>query len=181
MKCERRSIVTAICLGLVFAALGAGQSLPAGMKNLVAAKAAQLKPLGTDARVVEAVKAVNAAAASSMTNERWKTLSQLDPLVRAFSKNAVALYVKTKLDPAVGEWFICSADGGKVAFLAKPSNWSHKGKEKHTVPMSGQTYYGSPELDESTGQQQVQVGFPVLDNRKPIGSMVVGLTIAKLK
>jgi len=46
--------------------------------------------------------------------------------------------------------------------------------------MSGKTWTGKPELDESTGVQQVQIGLPVLDNGKPIGSIVVGLNLSKL-
>jgi hypothetical protein len=49
------------------------------------------------------------------------------------------------------------------------------------MPMAGKLYYGPVEVDESSGQQQVQVGFPVLDGTKPIGSIVVGLAIARLK
>jgi hypothetical protein len=36
-------------------------------------------------------------------------------------------------------------------------------------------------VDESTGQQQVQVGLPVLDGGKPVGSVVFGLSVSRLK
>jgi hypothetical protein len=68
-----------------------------------------------------------------------------------------------------------------VAFLSKTSNWSHKDKDKHRVPMTGKTWIGPVEVDESSGQQQVQVAIPVLDGGKPIGSIVVGLSTARLK
>ena len=73
------------------------------------------------------------------------------------------------------------ADGTKVAFLAKTTSWSHKGRDKHQIPMSGKTWYGPMEVDESSGIQQIQVGIPVLDGGKPIGSIVVGLSVAKLR
>jgi hypothetical protein len=80
----------------------------------------------------------------------------------------------------VSEAFVSGADGGKVAFLGKTSNWSHKGKPKHDQPMSGKTWQGQVEVDESSGLQQVQVAVPVLDGGKPIGSLVVGLSVGKL-
>ena len=76
--------------------------------------------------------------------------------------------------------FLSGSDGAKVAFLAKTSSWSHKGKAKHDDPMAGKVWQGAVEVDESTGLQQVQVGVPVLEGGKPIGSLVVGLSLAKL-
>jgi hypothetical protein len=154
------------------------------LKAKLEARAKQLQALGSDSKVVEAVKAYNAspsAEAKAMTNEKWKGLTVLDPFVRSFSKNPLGEYLKTKKDDSIAECFVSGADGGKVAFLSKTTSWTHKGKEKHTVPMAGKIYYGPLELDESTGVQLVQVGLPVLDAGKPIGSIVVGLSAAKLK
>lgn len=154
------------------------------LKAKVDAKARELQALASAPAVVTAVRAYNSAPppeASAMTNEKWKPLTQLDPAVRAYSKNPLAVHLKAKMDPAASEWFVSGADGGKVAFLAKPTSWSHKGKEKHTAPMAGRVFYGPVEVDESSGQQQLQVGVPVLDAGKPIGSLVVGLAVSKLK
>jgi len=67
-----------------------------------------------------------------------------------------------------------------VAFLAKTTNWCHKGKPKFDVPMTDKTWQGPVEVDESTGVQQVQLGVPVLDGGKPIGVLVVGISLSKL-
>jgi hypothetical protein len=75
---------------------------------------------------------------------------------------------------------VSGADGSKVAFLTKPSSWSHAGKPKHDKPMTGKTWQGDVEVDASTGARQIQVSVPVLDGGKPIGSIVVGFSIAKL-
>ena len=74
-----------------------------------------------------------------------------------------------------------STDGTKAAFLSKTTGWSHKGKPKHDLPMSGKSWQGPVEVDESTGLQQVQVAVPVLDGGKPVGSLVVGLSLSKLR
>ena len=46
--------------------------------------------------------------------------------------------------------------------------------------MTGKVYFGPIEVDESSGQQQVHVGIPVLDGGRPIGSIVVGIAVRKL-
>jgi hypothetical protein len=153
------------------------------LKAKAEVKAKQLQALGTDPKVVEAVRAYNAAVppeAAALTNEKWKSLSQLDPAVRAYTRNPLAVYLKSKMDPAASEWFVSGASGAKVAFMAKPSNWSHSGKDKHQVPMTGRLYIGPAEVDVSSGQQQIQIGIPVLDGGRPIGSIVVGLTVSRL-
>lgn len=133
--------------------------------------------------LLAAVKQANAgksAEAAGMTQEKWASLSVLDPFVRAFSKNSAADFLKSKKDDVVTEAFISAADGTKVAFLAKPSNWCHKGKSKHDVPMSGKTWQGDAEVDSSTGLQQVQIAVPLMEGGQPIGSLVVGLSISAL-
>jgi hypothetical protein len=162
--------------------LGA-EPLSPELKTKVEARLQALKAWGTNPSIVNAVKAYNSAPpadAKVMTNERWRTLTVLDPLVRAYTKNACAEALKANREVAITEAFVSGADGGKVAFLAKTTSWSHKGKDKHQVPMTGATWIGPMEQDESTGAKQVQVSVPVLDGGKPIGSIVVGLGVARL-
>ena len=116
-----------------------------------------------------------------MTNEKWANLSILDPYVRSFTKNPLATYLKTRKDDQISECFVSGADGRKIAFFAKTTSWSHADKPKHLQPMSGKTYIGPIAVDESTGQQEIQIGIPVLAGGKPIGSIVVGLAVAKLR
>jgi hypothetical protein len=47
--------------------------------------------------------------------------------------------------------------------------------------MTGQTWIGSVKVDDSTGQQLIQVGLPVLNAGKPIGSIIFGLRVDKLR
>jgi hypothetical protein len=140
-----------------------------------------IRSLAADPDVVAAVKVINASAPpeyASMTQAKWARLSVLDPFVRAFTRNAAALALKAKKAEDVSEMFVSSADGLKVAFISKTTNWSHKGKPKHEVPMTGRTWQGPI---ESTGIQQIQVAVPVLDGGKPIGSLVVGLAVSRLR
>ena len=72
------------------------------------------------------------------------------------------------------------AKGGKVGFLNKPTSWSHLGKPKHDVPMSGHVWQGKLELDKSSGARQIQIAVPVLKDNQPIGSLVVGISLSDL-
>jgi hypothetical protein len=183
MKSKLLFSTLATCLVLAGAATGSAEGLDAPVQAKVDAMKKQVESWAADAAVVNAVKAYNAAPpadSAAMTQDKWKTLPILDPFVRSFSKNPAAEFLKSKKTDAVSEAFLSGADGNKVAFLAKTSSWSHKGKAKHDDPMAGKAWQGPVEVDESTGLQQVQVAVPVLDGGKPVGSLVVGLSLAKL-
>jgi|ERR1700690_3674553 len=183
MPISRSSIGRATLAFGLLVAVGSAQTLPPEAQAKVQAKAKQLSSWSTDPVIVEAVKAHNAnppAEYRDMTQAKWTSLSVLDPSVRAFSKNALGQHLKAKQDPQITECFVSGADGTKVAFLAKTTFWSHKDKDKHKVPMTGKVYIGPAQLDDSTGLLEVQVGLPVLDGAKPIGSIVIGLGVSKL-
>jgi hypothetical protein len=106
----------------------------------------------------------------------------LDPFVRAVAKTPLSEYLKIKRtsDETIAKIFVSGADGTKAGFDAKTEHWTHKGMPKHEVPMTGETWIGTVKVDDSTGQQLIQVGLPVLDDGKPIGSVVIGLRVDKL-
>lgn len=171
------AIVSMLCLSTVAFADAAA------IKAKAEAKAKQLAWISTDAKVVAAVKAYNAsppAEAKGMTQDKWKALPVLDPLVRNLSKNELAEYLKTKREPAWSELFVSGADGTKVALFNKTTNWSHLGNPKHDLPMQGKTWIGNVEVDASAGTEQIQIALPVLDSGKAIGSVVIGLLSTKL-
>ena len=167
-------------------AMAFGQA-PPEIQAKLDAEIKQLQPLTTDPEIVNAVKTHNATPpsgdAASMTNDKWHSLSMLDPFVRNVAKTPLSEYLKSKkkTDETIAKIFVSGADGFKVGFDAKTEHWTHKGIPKHEVPMTGETWIGSVKLDDSTGQQLIQVGLPVLDAGKPIGSLVVGLRVDKLR
>ena len=183
MRIFKTILTTAVAL----TALGTvswGDGLSATQKASIEGKIKVLSRWSTDPMLVAAVKEQNAkprADAKDMTNEKWKSLTIMDPLVRSFGKTPLALNMKAKKEEFITECFVSAADGTKVAFFAKTTNWTHAGKDKHKVPMSGKPYIGPLEIDESTGLQQVQVGLPVLDGGTPIGSIVFGMNAVSLK
>jgi hypothetical protein len=134
--------------------------------------------------VVAAVKAQNTnppAAHKAMTQDKWASLTPFDAFVLSFASNPVGQFLKSKKTGPVTEAFVSAADGTKVGFTGKTTSWSHKGAAKHDVPMSGKPWQGEVETDKSTGLQQIQIAVPVVDGGQPIGSLVVGLQVARLK
>ncbi|MEN9840920.1 MAG: hypothetical protein RL376_720, partial [Verrucomicrobiota bacterium] len=159
------------------------QSLDPAIQAKVDAQITQIVALAADPALVQAVREQNAATPAdyaAMTKEKWKTLPVLDPFVRAFTRNPAAAAIKARKTEFVTEAFVSDAAGLKVAFLAKTTSFSHKGSPKHEKPLASETWQGPVEVDESTGQQQLQVAVPILDAGKPIGSLVVGLSLTKL-
>lgn len=179
----KRIKIIGLTMLVLIAFTAAGQALDDATKAKVDAKIVQYTPWGTDPKVVEAVKAFNAAPpayAKGMTQDKWQSLTLLSPEVKAIATCELSKYLKDKKDASVSEAFVSGADGTKVAFLAKPSGWSHKGKPKHDDPMAGKTWIGEVEIDASSGQQQVQIGIPVMDQGKVIGSIVIGFNVTKM-
>ena len=178
------SYVSGLVLGLFGMAFSAsGADVDAALQAKIDAQVKIIQTWAADPVIVNAVKAQNASPKpeyAAMTQDKWKELSVLDPFVRAFTKNEAGQFLKSKKTDFVSEAFVSDATGVKVGFLGKSSNWSHKGKPKHDVPMTGKTWRGAIEVDESSGAQQLQVAVPVLDGEKPIGSLVVGLSTSKL-
>ena len=172
-----------LIVGLLGAVRVAAEGLSAPIQAKIDEHYKALVSWAADPVVVEAVKAHNAsvpAEQAALNQDKWRALTVLDPLVRSFAKNPVGQFLKTKKDDFVTEAFVSDAAGLKVGFIAKTTNWCHKGKPKHDVPMTGKTWQGPVEVDESSGQQQMQISVPVLDGDKPIGSLVVGLSVTKL-
>jgi hypothetical protein len=119
-------ILRCFAVGLSLA-LGGANALAAELspeiKAKVDAKVTQFGWISTDAKVVAAIKEYNASPPAeyrAMTNDKWKSLTVLDPLVRALSKNALAEYLKTKKDDSAAELFVSGADGGRLPCSTKP-------------------------------------------------------------
>lgn len=143
----------------------------------------QAGELAKSPELVAAVREYNGKgreATKDMDQDKWSKLTIMDPIVKEIRSNTTAKLLQTKKSDVVSEAFVSGADGTKLAFLSKPSNWSHKGKAKHDEPMAGKTWIGKPEKDASTGLSQVQFALPILDGGKPIGSLVIGVAVNKL-
>jgi len=179
-----RVVVVLLTVALGATLVRAADSMDPKVQGKIDAAVKEVQGWASDPVIVEGVKAVNAGLsddAKAMTQEKWTALALTDPFVRAFAKNGVAQFIKSKKGELITEAFVSAADGTKVAFLSKTTNWCHKGMAKHEDAMAGKTWQGPVEVSASTGVPRVQVSMPVKDGDKVIGSLVVGLNVNKLK
>ena len=160
------------------------QSISPAMQAKLDAKRNEIIEWAANPVIVNEVKNQNSLglppALAAMTQDQWKVLSVLDPVVRGLVKNQAGQFLKSKCDDLVSLSFLSDAKGCKVAYSAKTSNWCHKGMAKHDDPMVGKCWQGPIELNAASGKQQVQIAVPVLEGRNPIGSLVVGLALQKI-
>jgi hypothetical protein len=157
--------------------------IDATLQASIDTKVAELRQWAASETILQAVRAQNSSTPADireMTQDKWASLRITDPSVRAFTRNAAGKFLKSRQDPTISEAFISDAAGRKVAFLAKTTWFTHKGKPKHDLPMKGQVWQGEIEVDESTGIRQLQVAVPILDGQEAIGSMVIGLDISRI-
>jgi hypothetical protein len=177
----RKILILLFLISFLTLRTSSAEDLSPEMQEKVKAKLEQLKLLGSDENVAKEFKILIAnPPVTNMTSEKWKTITLISPEVKALVKNTLATYLKSKKDETITEMFVSDSAGNKIAFLSKTTSFCHKGKAKHDIPMAGKTWIGSIEIDESTGIQQIQISFPVLDEKKPVGSIAVGLALAKL-
>lgn len=176
-----------MCMVGVFCAVVVNSSaaeLSPALQAKLDSKVKEIQEWAASPILVNAVVNRNKEAAPetvSMTQDQWKVITLLDPLLKRFTKNEAADFLKSKRGEVVTEAFLSAADGTKVAFLSKTTSWSHKGKPKHEQPMQGKVWQGPIEVDDSSGARQIQLSVPVLNDGKPAGSLVVGLSIGKLE
>lgn len=180
---SRKVLKIAVAL-LACSSASFGQA-PPELQAKLTADIKHLQAIAADPQVISAVKSYDSTPpspeAKNMTNDKWHALTLFDPFVRTIGKNSLSEFLKTKRDDVIAKIFVSGANGGKVGFDAKTEHWTHKGMPKHEIPMSGKTWIGTVKLDDSTGLQLIQVGLPVLDGGKPIGSILFGLRADKLR
>lgn len=177
-----------LALGILAAAVLApawsrAESVSAKSQEKIDRYFAFAKQLAADPVIVRQVAAQNAqlpAGYAEMTQGKWTVLSEADPFVRAFTHNPAGEILRARKTADISEAFVSDNRGLKVAFLGKTTYWCHKGKPKHDRPMEGQAWQGKLELDQSAGTMEVQLSVPVWQEGKPIGSLVLGVSLEAL-
>jgi hypothetical protein len=139
-----------------------------------------------DPVIVKAVQEQNRKGPiAGMDNAKWKGMRRSDPLVKQFQKNAAGRFLQAMMrgsKGAVTEAFLNGAKGEKVAFAEKTTSYIHAGAAKHDVPFTtGKPWQGKPEFDESSQTYAIQVSVPVMAHGRPIGSLVVGVSLSHFK
>jgi len=172
-----------VLIAMIFASAPLALALDKITQDKVDKKKQVIVQWAADPMLVKAVKEFNTnppTQAKELTQDRWEKLTILDDTVQYFQTSDAAKFLESKKEDWVSEAFVSAADGKKVGFLAKTSSWSHVGKAKHDMPMTGTTWQGKFEMDDSVGRMQVEIGVPVMDGDTPIGSLVIGIDVGKL-
>ena len=120
-----------------------------------------------------------------LDNEKWKTVPSSDPIVKGFLDNPAGRFLKSKVE-AKGSMFVraflSGSNGEKVAFTEKTKYYLHKGMGKFEVPFRNATsWQGKPEFDEPSQLFGIQISTPVLSEGKPIGVLVVEVSLSALE
>jgi hypothetical protein len=184
MKILPIAILTCVLVGAAQARESANRITPEMQTELDAQKRT-VASWARNATIVSAIAAQNAKGPiPGMTNRAWKRLAPDDALVGSFQTNAAGKWLAGKLASSKGlyrEAFVSAAQGEKVAFFAKPTRYVHKGEPKFDVPMKGSVWQGEPEFDKSSDSYVIQLAAPVIRDGKPIGVLVVGVSMKSLK
>jgi hypothetical protein len=185
MKYFKASLAVALTCLLARSTWAGFEITPAVQKELDK-HVEKVKAWAADPVIVKAVVAQNEKGPiPALDNPKWKTLRRSDALVKEFQSNAAGQLLRQKVADSNGtysEAFLSAAQGEKVAFFEKTSSYLHKGQPKFDVPFSsGKSWQGQPEFDESSQTHQVQISVPVLSGAKPVGVLVVGVSLTKLE
>ena len=139
-----------------------------------------------DPTIVKAVEEQNRKGPiADMDKSKWKATRRSDPIVKQFQDNPAGRFLRSKMRESSGvvtEAFLNAAKGEKVAFAEKTTSYIHAGAAKHDVPFTtGKPWQGKPEFDESSQTYAIQVSAPVLAQGRPIGSLVIGVSLSHFK
>ncbi|MES1196826.1 MAG: hypothetical protein ABUL58_07775, partial [Steroidobacter sp.] len=126
-----KTLISLLCMLFLTSASHAESEITPAVQAKLDVMVKTIKAWAADPTIVDAVKTHNKglpAELAAMTQEQWASLPVTSHVLFSFSHNPAAEVLKTNRTEEVTEAFISGEDGTKVAFLAKTTNWSHKGK-----------------------------------------------------
>ncbi len=169
---------------IVPSAVSAGTSeLP---KSLLQFAESELRQIGRDQVIVQAVRAQNAKKGSlkriKEIDEWWKASEDVEPFMFDLMRNRCALTLENFQvhNKFVLEAFVMDNQGALVALTNKTSDYWQGDEDKFTESYmngAGAIHYGDVEYDESTGEIQIQISVPVMDGGRAIGAITFGISL----
>lgn len=165
----------------------AGEPAPAHVKALADAK---LKAVGTNATVVAAVKAANAAGQSldqiKARDVEWQKTPGVTAEMKALMDNACGKYLRGLQGemPWLAESFVMDNQGANVAMTDKTSDYWQGDEPKWQESFKGGTgavHVSDVKFDDSAQTYTVQISVPVMDGGKAIGAITFGIDVDKVQ
>ncbi len=117
-------------------------------------------------------------------DNQWKASGELTEFKTSLQTSDVGKLFKNKVDwpdSVYSEMFLTDNQGANVAAYPATSDYWQGDEEKWIASFnrgSGKVFIGPVELDESTGIRGVQISVPVLDGKKTIGVLIVGVKLS---
>lgn len=179
------AIAASVFLGAVVAT--AGEPAPAKVKAL---GDSTLKAVGTNATVVAAVKAANAAGQTldqiKARDAEWQKSPGVTKEMQALIDNACGKYLQglQKEMPFLAEAFVMDNQGANVAMTDKTSDFWQGDEPKWQESFkggAGAVHVSDVKFDDSTQTYTVQVSVPVMDGGKAIGAITFGVDVDQVQ
>lgn len=129
--------------------------------------------------IVQAVKEANAnGAQGGMSNAKWQDVADNDPVAKSFTTSkAGALLKKWEEDTGINKLVLRDEKGNLVAASTKPLLFNNAVRPVYINGIKGQVWADNKLTPDPTTQiKGVQASAPVLDGKKVIGVIHVGIT-----
>ena len=153
------------------------------LHKMLQAEAQRLQVAGTDKAILEFVRAQNAKkvplAEIQRIDKEWIAGGE-KALVEKLTANPCVERLRTFLVPAdrFGEAFVMDDQGALVCTTERTSDYWQGDEEKWTQSFNrgvGGIFIDRPRFDESEKETIAQISFPVMDNGKAIGAIMIGI------
>lgn len=178
--------LAALALAFAFTAT-AGVGAPAKVRLLANS---QLKALGTERVVVEAVKKANA---KQLTPERikeldaeWVAAPDLTPFMRSLMENDCGKFLRELRTerPYLAEVFVMDNRGATVAMSRRTTDYWQGDEPKWQESYKGgkgAVFIDEIKLDDSAKSYTAQVSVPVVDGKHVIGAMTFSVDVDQVR
>lgn len=177
------SILFSFCqISLVFA-----EAAPQNVKDLARSK---LAALGTEAAIVNAVKAENAKGKTldqiKAMDKTWRDTPGYSDAVKAMMATECSRFLQQlqKSENYFSEIFVMDNQGANVALTDKTSDYWQGDEAKFQKSYnngSGAVFVDDVEFDDSSQAYLVQVSVPVMDDGRAIGAITFGIDVDKVE
>ncbi len=149
-----------------------------------------LAPAGSDAVIVDAVKAENAKGKTLESikeiDEQWKNTPGVTPTMKELMENGCAKRLKEFFagKDFFAEAFVMDDKGANVCMTVKTSDYWQGDEAKFQKSFAdgkGAVFVDEVEFDDSSQAYLVQVSVPVMDGDKAIGAITFGIDMDKVE
>jgi len=183
--------ITHLLIGLVFliatTMVSAGEKAPQKVIDLANTG---LALLGTDTVIVRAVRAQNAErktpAQIQGRDRQWIAAPGVTDFMRGLMTSVCGRHLRRfqRSTPYFAEIFVMDNQGALVAITNKTTDYWQGDEAKFIRAYNngaGAVYVSEVAFDESTRTDLVHISVPVVDNRKTIGVVTLGVAVDKVE